>query len=93
MNDPRVAGYEARAAMIQPVPLSVLERRPRPATDRADAPSACAVDEAVEGSFPASDPPPWTSSIVRPAPANQRAPRRTAAATLRALARRVATFF
>jgi hypothetical protein len=93
VNDSRVTEYQARAAMVQPVPFPLLER-PQPAADRADAPSARAVDDAGEGSFPASDPPSWTSSIVRPAPDNRRAPQRTAAAaTLRALARRVAAFF
>lgn len=94
MKGPRVIEYQKRAAMLQPVPLSLLERLHRPAAERRDAASARAVDDVVEGSFPASDPPPWTSSIVRPAPDNHRPPRgAAAAATLRALARRVASFF
>ena len=70
MNDEHVNEYQARGGILQPVPTSEVQRQPLYTVDQPTE-SARRVDEALEGSFPASDPPPWTSGIARPAPDGQ----------------------
>jgi hypothetical protein len=62
---------QARAAMLVPTPIvraatehSGNARRKRRMTQQS-------VDSTLEDSFPASDPPSWTASVARPAPARE----------------------
>jgi hypothetical protein len=69
----RLLEYQARAAMLTPVPLALVDckqpaRKPEPAV------AAPIVDQTIEGSFPASDPPSWNPGIARPAPVRVPAP-------------------
>lgn len=118
MNDERIIEYQARSAMLDPMPISVLQQQRLPAARppvagppaaappaavppaaappvarRPAPPASHAVDEALEDSFPASDPPPWTSGIARPASdLHQMGQLDRAASALHALLGRVAAF-
>ena len=59
--------YRARASMLQPAPMHILElehQDSRPPHQN----STSARNDALADSFPASDPPSWTTAIVGPAP-------------------------
>ena len=66
--DLRFGQVQARAAMLAPSPM-VRDAHGRPRGHHRDADMTHLVDGTLEDSFPASDPPSWTASIVRPAPA------------------------
>jgi hypothetical protein len=55
---------QARAAMVTPGPMAGGEQA-RVSTPSRDLALSELVDETLEDSFPASDPPPWTTSVVR----------------------------
>ena len=59
---------QARAAMLTPGPMAgdQTQRARKLLRDQARSER---VDETLEDSFPASDPPSWTTSVVRPPPA------------------------
>lgn len=59
--------YQARASMLQPAPMDILELDNQD-TRRPHQNSTSATDDGLADSFPASDPPSWTTAIVRPAP-------------------------
>ena len=59
---------QARAAVLTPTPM-VRAAKERPPRQHRDEDVTRLVDGTLEDSFPASDPPSWTASIVRPAPA------------------------
>jgi hypothetical protein len=82
--------YQARASMLQPVHMDILESATRVQSPQASA--VCVVDEALADSFPASDPPLWTSGIATPGPAVRRTRRgaHSAFVAARDLMRRVA---
>lgn len=55
---------QERAETLRPVALKDRQPFARPASEV----SSEEVDAVLDGSFPASDPPSWTSGIARPAP-------------------------
>ena len=55
---------QARAAMLTPGPMAGDEQG-RVLTPSRDSALSELVDETLEDSFPASDPPSWTTSVVR----------------------------
>jgi hypothetical protein len=59
---------QARADMLMPMPIVRAESK-RAAQPRLVTDLARVVDSTLEDSFPASDPPSWTASVARPAPA------------------------
>ena len=61
---------QARAAMLTPIPMVRAEKE-RPHKPHRDLDMTRLVDDTLEDSFPASDPPSWTGSVVRPAPAGK----------------------
>jgi hypothetical protein len=88
--------YQARAPMMHPVPMDLLEPASR---DRPTEPSApfplSRVDDTLVDSFPASDPAQWSSGIARPAPVVKRTKSRSRIAMFvaRSLLQRVAALF
>ena len=54
-----------RAAVLTPRPMAGGQKQPAGKAPRDPALSE-RVDETLEDSFPASDPPSWTTSVVRP---------------------------
>jgi hypothetical protein len=67
--------------MLQPIEIEAERRAARPAHDITES----ELDAALEGSFPASDPPSWTAGIVRPSPKREPRQRSTAGAVQRML--------
>lgn len=61
---------QARAVMLTPMPM-VHAARKRPRKQQRDEDMTRLVDSTLEDSFPASDPPSWTASVARPAPAGE----------------------
>ena len=81
---------QARAAMLTPTPI-VRARTEREA--KRNQAMSLVVDDTLEDSFPASDPPSWTASVARPAPArNARARARDMGPVRRVLHRAAAVF-
>lgn len=60
----------ARAAMLTPMPIAQL-REPRQSVPQRQRMTR-RIDETLDESFPASDPPSWTASVATLAPANRR---------------------
>ena len=58
---------QARAAMLTPAPIVRARTEREPNRNQA----ISLVDETLEDSFPASDPPSWTASVARLAPARR----------------------
>jgi hypothetical protein len=88
--------YQARASMIHPLSIDLLQpTSPERHQVAGDASRVCRVDDTLEDSFPASDPPQWSSGIARPRPAStrqQRGPRLLAGAA-HTLMQRIAALF
>jgi hypothetical protein len=84
---------QARAGMLTPMRVVPVEktRAGQPVGERD---MTWVVDITLEDSFPASDPPSWTASVARPAPARNVlvVPARTAGPIRRALQRAAALF-
>ena len=72
-SDVEFSALQARAAMLTPMAIV------RSGNEQAFSQGISAlVDETLEDSFPASDPPSWTASVARPAPARDVSPIRRA---------------
>ena len=63
-----LGSIQARAAKLTPTPMVLAAKERPPEQDREEDVTRL-VDGTLEDSFPASDPPSWTASIVRLAPA------------------------
>jgi hypothetical protein len=78
---------QRRAVMLEPTPMERVDYQLRRTLDQAQSETTRRVDDTLEDSFPASDPPSWTSSVARLRPtvtkedpgAVLRLPRRVAA--------------
>lgn len=57
---------QERAAMLAPMPIALVDNRRRQQVEAQRA-ARRLVDQTLEDSFPASDPPSWTSGVARPA--------------------------
>jgi hypothetical protein len=67
--EPMFGEIQGRGAMLEPRPATSAESERHRARDLDRRLTAHLVDDTLEGSFPASDPPSWTSSIATLAPA------------------------
>jgi hypothetical protein len=67
-TDLQFGEIQARADMLTPTPI-VRPETTRAAQSRREGDLAQVVDNTLEDSFPASDPPSWTTSVARPGPA------------------------
>lgn len=83
---------QARAVMLTPMPM-VHAARKRPRKEHRDEDMTRLVDSTLEDSFPASDPPSWTASVVRPAPAGNVLVSETAVSPIRRLLQQAAALF
>jgi hypothetical protein len=64
---------QQRAAMVAPMPITLVDSDLRRQLARKQRASTRLVDETLEDSFPASDPPSWTFGVARVAPINDAA--------------------
>jgi hypothetical protein len=78
---------QARAAMLTPRPIVRARKEWEP--DRRQRRSHL-IDDTLEDSFPASDPPSWTASVARPAPEQAVATAARDVSVIRRAVRRVA---
>jgi hypothetical protein len=62
---------QQRAAMVVPMPITLVDSDLRRRLARNQRASTRLVDETLEDSFPASDPPSWTFGVARVAPVNE----------------------
>lgn len=60
--------HQARAAMLKPVPLALVDWKQPARKPPEVAVTAPIVDQTIEASFPASDPPSWNPGVARPRP-------------------------
>ena len=90
--DFRFGEIQARAGMLMPTP-AVRAEKGRPGTRQDDQDMTELVDDTLEDSFPASDPPSWTSGIARPAPPDAVFARAGNAGLIRRAVQRAAALF
>ena len=80
---------QGRAVMLDPMPMDDIDRQRRPQRAEVRGTAARRVDDTLEDSFPASDPPSWTSSVAQARPSIATSSDRT----VQRLLRRVAAMF
>jgi hypothetical protein len=93
--DRTLVEIQARIALLQPLAPPLLETE-GDSREQGSQSAGCSVDETLEGSFPASDPPSWMPGMFRLAPvacgpAEHR--RDNSLGTVRRLLRRAAALF
>jgi hypothetical protein len=86
--DARFGEIQRRAVMLEPMALRHVVREVRRRDDAVQSTTRL-VDKTLEDSFPASDPPSWTSGVARPAPRDPA----TDAGAMKRILRRVAAMF
>lgn len=89
--DVQFGEIQARAGMLTPTRIPAEKKRAgQPGRERD---MTQVVDDTLEDSFPASDPPSWTASIARPAPARSVLVRARHAGPIRRALQRAAALF
>jgi hypothetical protein len=88
----RFGEIQARAEMLTPTQIVQAERaRAGPSIRERD--MTRRIDNTLEDSFPASDPPSWTASVARPAPIRHVVASAWDAGPIRRALKRAAAFF
>jgi hypothetical protein len=90
--DFRFGEVQTRAAMLTPTPMVHAARKHPRKQPRAEDVNRL-VDRTLEDSFPASDPPSWTASVARPAPAGEILARARDIGPIRRVLQRAAALF
>ena len=83
---------QARAGMLTPTRIVPAEKK-RARQPNRERDMTWFVDNTLEDSFPASDPPSWTASVARPAPARNVVVRARDAGPVRRALQRAAALF
>ena len=89
--DVQFGEVQARAGMLTPARIPAENKRA--AQRRRERDMTQLVDNTLEDSFPASDPPSWTASIARPAPARDVLVRAVEVGPVRRALQRAAALF
>ena len=84
---------QRRAVMLEPMPVERVDYQLRRRLSQVQRAAAHLVDDTLEDSFPASDPPSWTSSVARPAPAGEILARARDIGPIRRVLQRAAALF